>query len=222
MNRVTLWQLLVWLTGCGVYFAALRGMLPQEQRPLWGDLMLSLLAAGVGLGWVGVIQVLQLSPRSGAARLRRDPSDATPAPSPGTWLLAAMGLIAAADLIVDLAFPKTTARAQVLRQIATCLIFLWPTLSRHLPRVWRYYFLLLALHEAARLVTSCLVVMNISVPSAMMSLTDSWVRSVVALIGLAGVIALDRPERQERQPRDWLHFAGLVVGATFFVARALI
>jgi hypothetical protein len=194
--RPSLWHLMLWMTGCAVYFSLVRQFLRRAPDNPGQILLLSALALYTGLCWTGT--VIALTQLWGHRRRVLEP---------GTWLLFSLGCILTVELLVEFLPEGFPLRADSLQIGGTCLALALPTLSRRLPLTWKVWFAVLALLMAAKMVW-LLVSLTHGAPLSEPAIkVYSLLRTTVGLsllgIAMAGDLRLERRY-------GWLHWTGVL------------
>jgi hypothetical protein len=195
--------LLLWMTGCAVYFSLARHFLLGQPRTPGDMLWLCALAVYTGLCWTGAIVVA-------ASLLGRKRAP----PEPAAWWLFALGCILTLDLLVPTVPSPFVVRPESLRLGGTCLVLSLCTLSRHLPRRWKALFAALCLLAAGKLVTL------LAALSQEQTLPATWGRGyarIQAVVGLTVLAAVVVGDRREKLHYGWLHWIGVLCGVIWLM-----
>jgi hypothetical protein len=206
-SRPTLGQLVLWLTGCAVYFSLVRTFLPHAPEAPARILLLSGLALYTGLCWTGLVIVL-----------RRLAGRAAAAIEPGAWLLFSLGWILTIDLVVEFLPPDFLVRRESLQIGVTGLALALPTLSRRMPGHWKALFALLTLLVAAQLL-GLLGALSLEIDLPRERVAQFRVgRAIAGLVMLAAATLIDH---RTGHRRDWLHTLGVAATAIWLLLGAI-
>ncbi len=210
--RLTLWQLMVGMTGCAIYFTLSRRQLLHVPTTPWQFTLLCGLAIFHGCCWTGAVVVIQA--------LISGPQVAI---EPGVWLLCSLGIITASEWLVALLPRGNPFSAPALMESAICLALVGPTLSRRLDAGWKWLFVVLTLIEILRLATLLLVIRHgVDAPK----FHAGWhvVAGLRLVAGGSLLVWLTLRDRGRAPPRSWLDRCGIVctfiwMGLSFTFAR---
>ena len=193
--RLAIAHLLLWTGCCAVFLGLARGMAEQPTGTL-GALFLTLVAAGDGAAWAGLIITL--------ARLWRG---ARWSIEPGQWLLTLLGVVVAVDVLTELASPRWLRNPQAVVEAAAACAFVVPLFSKRLVPRWKWLFGMVSLLHAWPLLTSLFRwqghLAEVMVFAAT-QLTPPWLMAATAVAAL-GLALFDRSWRE----RGWLHWTGI-------------
>jgi hypothetical protein len=198
---------MLWLTACAIYLAASRTFLRRAPQTTAEHVRLWLLAAYTGTCWAGAAMAIA------SWRQRSRPSI-----EPGTWLLWAVGVILAAEVIVGGLPESLPVVKPSLLMATTCLATAWPTLSRHLAGHWKLLFTVLGVLESIRMVAVVLALTQDIDLLARLPMPYPRVRAIVALTVLGALLVHD--QRTERQ-YSWLHWTGVACGIAWLLMAAV-
>jgi hypothetical protein len=197
VGRASLAHLVLWLTGCAIYFSLARQFLPQPPESPRQFLLLSALALYTSLCWTGMAVVV-----SRVFGIGRPPI----AIEPGAWLLFSLGCILTIDLGVAFLPSSLPMRREPLQIGGTCLALVLPTLSRRMPRSWKGLFVTLALLATVQLV-ALVASRTLEFEFSERRISQlAIIRSSIGLMALAAVVLYDH----RAGPRfGWLHWMGV-------------
>jgi hypothetical protein len=192
-------HLLLWVTGCAAYLAAVRALVDQSPG-LLGLSIVAVQAAGYGAALAGLAIFI-------SRRVRGRPWLI----EPGEWLLALLGAQLVAELSIYRFVSKDYLRSPggFLAALFCCLLTL-PLLSRRLPSAWKLFFLIVLLFFARPVVVLCLTGLDHPLGATLASNEPwSWLEGhrfwLLPLLA-AGLVGY---ELFRGRRRTWLHWAGL-------------
>jgi hypothetical protein len=189
-------HLLIWLTCCAAYLAALRALAAHPPGAL-GVLTAAALALGYGAAWAGLTFFV-------ARRL----SATVYLIAPGEWLVAILGVRLAVETALEFAPAWIIASPKGFLAAATGVLLVLPLLSRSLPPLWKAVI-------AAMLFLYAAPAMMIRLETLFDFPDDSFthvaglfdrVRSPAALLVLTLALSLDL---RRKRPYGWLHYTGI-------------
>ncbi len=190
-----LWHLLLWMTGCAVYFGLTRHLIVRSPDNPAQMTLLVALALYTGLCWTGAaLALIQI------VGVRR------PALEPGTWLLFSLGCILAIDLGVEFLPAQFAIRPEAIQLSSTCLALTLPALSRRMPGTWKSLFAILALLMAGQLIWL------VAALRGSLAMPDRLLYRYVmlrSLLGLAWIGATLLRDQQAGRRYGWLHWMGI-------------
>ena len=138
----SLWHLLVWMTGCAVYFSLARRFLPRTARQSGPDAPAERTCALHGLCWTGaVVALIQSWAGIAAGRSSR-----------GRGCCFRWGASWRSICWSSSCHASSCGACRIVAGGGTCLALALPTLSRRLPGWWKGFFVVLALLMAGKLV----------------------------------------------------------------------
>lgn len=193
--RLAIVHLLLWTSCCAVFLGLARAM-AEKPSGTTGAIFLTLVAAGDGAAWAGLIITLARSIRGAPWPIE-----------PGQWLLAILGVVAAVEVLAELATPRWLRSPQPVVEAAAACAFVVPLFSRRLVPRWKWLFGILSVLHAWPLVTSLLseqVNLSDVVIRTAAQLTSNRLMAATALAALM-LSLFDRSWRE----RDWLHWTGI-------------
>lgn len=196
-------HLLLWVGCCGVFLGLARAM---AERPagLLGAAMLTLVAAGYGAAWAGMVVTLARTFRGAPWSIE-----------PGQWLLTLLGAVTAVETLGEVASPHWLRDPRGIVLAAAVCAFFAPLFDMRLPPRWKWLFGAVSLLYALPLLTALgggQPQMPMPLARAVAALTP---RTLVAATA-AGAVMLScfdvgrRFTRSGRdEPRGWLHWTGI-------------
>jgi hypothetical protein len=190
--------MLLWVSCCGVYLMLLRRT--GSTSPTWDVSVIFVLhALGHGAALAGCLMFIGRWLRG-----RRWVME------PGFWLLATLGAVAVARIILGL-IPRDVFHQDeaVLAALACCLLVV-PALERETPPVWKGAFCLLAVVLAVPLLTA-VGQMAFAAGGGGWTVVDQYVgygRLPACVLILAVPVAVDI---RQKIRHTWMHWVGLVV-----------
>lgn len=193
---MTLFDIAVWVACASAYLAVLR-LLARDPAGITGMAIAALQAILVGLAWSGIL----LAPARwwpGSTKL-----------SPGHWLLIALGLRLATEMLLRFSPPRLFSSPGTVVEAITCWVLVLPLLNRRLVLRWKLALLLVLFLYTAPLVALCLYVFGDLLSQGQVTglrLAVDWLQGTVVPALLLGTLFW---EARRDPASDWLHPAGI-------------
>ena len=193
--RLSIAHLYLWVTCCAVHLALVRTLLPSDQPGVIGVALVSLEAMIAGAAWAGLVIFL-------TRRWRRSrwPIE------PGEWLLAALGVHFAVEMMLTGRLGRAFAAPSAIVAAATACVLVLPTFTR-LPARWRIAFYVLLALQCAPLAMLAAIVFGIRVYGWAEFTVKLPLLATVVNIAALGVVAYR--DRVAAARHTWLHWLGL-------------
>jgi hypothetical protein len=205
--RLGVAHLLVWVGCCGAFMGLARTMADRPSGTL-GAIFLTLVAAGYGAAWAGLIVTL-------ARTLRGAPWSI----EPGQWLLSICGVVTIVEVLGEIASPRWLRNPMGVVQATAMCAYIVPLLDKRLASRWKWMFGALSLAYALPLVTS-LLIGQMNLPNLLIRAAANLTPKRLAAIAAAAAIALALFDRfhfgvrgKRTEQRGWLHWTGIVTVA---------
>lgn len=202
-------HLLLWITCCALFLAVARAMTTRAPGTL-GMLFLTMLAAGNGAAWAGLLITL-------ARAFRRSPWPI----EPGQWLLALLGAVAVVEALAEAATGKWVKDPRGIVQAAAACAFVLPLFAKKLAARWKWFFASLSCFYALPLLVAVSNGHGL-VGRVVAPLTPSRV-TVAAAVGSAVLAVFERvssaTNADSRTATGWLHWTGIVTTAWLAMLR---
>jgi hypothetical protein len=186
--------LLVWLSCCGVYLAAVQA-LAENPPGVVGVLAAAGLSLGYGAAWAGL---LTFAARRCSSKIY--------ASEPGEWLLAVLGGRLAVEVAVQFISSWILASPQGVLAAATSFLLVLPLLSRAIPPLWKGLIAAMLLLYAAPLTVIALRdIFGFTLgPADSLAAGLEQVRAPLILLALAAAATIDLWKRNRRTGLHWL------------------
>jgi hypothetical protein len=181
-----------------VFLGLTRGIAPGTL----GALFLTLLAAGYGAAWTGLMITV-------ARTARRAPWSI----EPGQWLLAILGVVVGVEVVGEIATPRWLHDPQAVVEATAACTFVVPLFDRRLAQAWKWLFGALALAHAFPLVVA-LLVEQANAAGTLLHVAGQLTPRRLTTTAAFSALALAIFDRVRLAPRGgegggWLHWTGI-------------
>ena len=197
--RLGIGHLLLWIGCCAVFLGLARGAAERPPGTV-GALFLTLVGAGYGAAWAGLMITL-------ARTLRGAPWSI----EPGQWLLAMLGVVGGVEVLGEILSPRWLSDPRAVVEATAACAFVAPLLDRRLEPWWKWLFGALALAHALPLLIALAGQMNgpLVRTAALFSPGPLTATTAVAALALALFDRVRFARHRRGEERGWLHWTGI-------------
>ncbi|HWB08901.1 MAG TPA: hypothetical protein VG826_06745 [Pirellulales bacterium] len=196
--RLGVGHLLVWVGCCGVFLGLARSLTEHPSGTL-GAIFLTLVAAGYGAAWTGLVITLVRTLRGASWSIE-----------PGQWLLAVLGVVEAVEVLGGMA-SRWVRNPQAINDATALCAFVAPLLDKRLAHHWKWLFAAIAVVYALPLLI--MLAGRGDMPDVLVRateiLTPHRLAATAALAALAVALFDHFYVRGRKEERGWLHWTGI-------------